>query len=176
VARVMGASEETLTRHAVEEREMYRLLKQATTSAEAEKVVRDLAAKQLADYTPEQQKAMGLSGALVDQQSKMAASPWFRQLLSYDPQPTLRQVKCPVLAINGEKDVQVAAKDNIEAIERALAAGGNQRVKTAILPGLNHLFQTCKTGSVSEYGQIEETMSPAAMSIVSAWINEVASR
>jgi fermentation-respiration switch protein FrsA (DUF1100 family) len=176
VARTMGTDEATIVKSASDQRELYRLLKQATSAADAEKVVRDHAAKQFASYTAEQQKTMGSSGGLIDRQSKLAATPWFRHLLVYDPQPALRQVKCPVLALNGEKDVQVAAKENIEAISKALAEGGNQQVKTAILPGLNHLFQTCKTGAVSEYGEIEETMSPAVLSMVADWINQVAVR
>jgi fermentation-respiration switch protein FrsA (DUF1100 family) len=79
-------------------------------------------------------------------------------------------VKCPVLAINGEKDLQVSAKDNLPAIRAALEAGGNHSVKTVELPGLNHLFQTCQTGSPTEYSKIEETFNPAALKLVSDWI------
>ena len=113
---------------------------------------------------------------MIDSQVKLMLSPWFRHLLRYDPRPTLRQVKCPVLALNGEKDLQVAAKENLTAVREALTAGGNERVKTAELPGLNHLFQTCQTGAVAEYGQIEETFNPAAMKLISDWIREVARR
>jgi hypothetical protein len=79
-------------------------------------------------------------------------------------------VKCPVLAINGEKDVQVAADENLEGIRAGMAAGGNDEVTITKLPGLNHLFQQCTTGAVSEYGTIEETFNPAALAMVSDWI------
>ena len=79
-------------------------------------------------------------------------------------------MKCPVLAINGEKDVQVSPKQNLPAIRKALEEGGNQHVETDELPGLNHLFQTAKTGAPSEYGEIEETMSPVAMEKIASWI------
>ena len=72
---------------------------------------------------------------------------WFRFFLTFDPRPTLRKVQCPVLAINGEKDLQVPPKENLAEIDKALKAGGNRNVKTVELPGLNHLFQPCKTGA-----------------------------
>ena len=101
---------------------------------------------------------------------KQLTSPWVRYFIAYDPAPALRKVKCPVLAINGEKDVQVPPKQNLPAIRKALEEGGNQHAEAGELPGLNHLFQTAKTGLPSEYGEIEETMSPAAMEKIASWI------
>jgi pimeloyl-ACP methyl ester carboxylesterase len=95
---------------------------------------------------------------------------WFRFFLTYDPRPTLRTVRCPVLAINGEKDLQVPAKENLAEIEKALKAGGNRSVKSVEFPGLNHLFQPCKTGSPSEYGIIETTIAPEALTTIGDWI------
>jgi fermentation-respiration switch protein FrsA (DUF1100 family) len=113
---------------------------------------------------------------MIDGQVKMLLSPWFRDMLSYDPRAALRAVKCPVLAINGEKDLQVSAQENLSAIREALAAGKNQQVKTIELPGLNHLFQACQTGAPAEYSRIEETFDPAALKVVSNWIRETTSR
>ena len=101
---------------------------------------------------------------------KMLESPWFRFFLSFDPRPTLAKVQCPVLALNGEKDLQVPPKENLEEIAKAIKKGGNTRVTTQQLPGLNHLFQTCKTGSVAEYSQIEETIAPAALKVIGDWV------
>jgi fermentation-respiration switch protein FrsA (DUF1100 family) len=95
-----------------------------------------------------------------------------RFFLTYDPKPTLMQVKCPVLAINGEKDLQVPPEENLQAIEEALKAGGNKDYTVKELPGLNHLFQTAKTGSPSEYAAIEETISPTALEVIGNWISE----
>jgi fermentation-respiration switch protein FrsA (DUF1100 family) len=124
------------------------------------------------EYTPEQLKAMNLTEATISGQIKMATSPWFRKLLAYDPKPTLLHVKCPVLAINGEKDLQVSPKENLTGIRNALTEGGNKQVQTIEFPSLNHLFQTCTTGAVSEYGQIEETFAPVALNAVSDWIRK----
>jgi fermentation-respiration switch protein FrsA (DUF1100 family) len=80
------------------------------------------------------------------------------------------KVRVPVLAINGEKDLQVPAKEDLEAIERALKDGGNRDYKIVLLPGLNHLFQTTTTGAVSEYSEIEETIAPVALQTIGDWI------
>lgn len=96
---------------------------------------------------------------------------WFRYFIMTDPATFWKKVKCPVLALNGEKDVQVAANENLPSIEKALKSSGNKSVKIAKLPGLNHLFQHCKTGLPSEYSSIEETFSPEALRIISEWIS-----
>ena len=97
---------------------------------------------------------------------------WFRSFLTYDPRPTLQKVRCPVLAINGEKDLQVPRKENLAEIDKALKAGGNRDVKTIEFPGLNHLFQPCKTGSPSEYARIETTIAPEVLKAIGDWIVE----
>ena len=90
--------------------------------------------------------------------------------IKYNPASTLEKVKCPVLAINGEKDLQVPPKENLEAIKKALTKGGNKNTSTKELPNLNHLFQECKTGSPDEYAVIEQTISPVALSTILNWI------
>jgi alpha/beta superfamily hydrolase len=95
---------------------------------------------------------------------------WFRYFLFTDPATFWKKVNCPVLALNGDKDLQVSAKENLPAIEKAVKSNGNKTVKTVNLPGLNHLFQHCKTGLPAEYGEIEETFSPEALKIITEWI------
>ncbi len=104
----------------------------------------------------------------------LMTTPWFRYFLDYDPRPTLAKVRCPVLAVNGEKDLQVPPKEDLAEVEKALRSGGNDRVTIRELPGLNHLFQTAPTGSPAEYGSIEETISPTALEAIATWIAEVA--
>lgn len=100
----------------------------------------------------------------------MYKTPWYRYFITFDPQSVLKNVKVPVLALNGELDLQVAAKENLDLIGAGLKAGGNADVTLKAFPKLNHLFQTSQTGSLSEYGQIEETMSPEVLKTVSDWI------
>ena len=105
-----------------------------------------------------------------NQQIAELTSPWMRFFLTYDPQKSLRKVKCPVLALNGEIDLQVPPKDNIPAIEEALKKAGNKDYTVKEMPGLNHLFQHCTTGSPTEYAGIEETFSPEVLDLIAKWI------
>ncbi len=96
--------------------------------------------------------------------------PWIRYFLTYDPVPDLAKVKCCVLAINGEKDTQVNAAENLNLIKKILTQNGNKDFEVKAIPGLNHLLQTAATGDFTEYGKIEETMSPIALNIICNWI------
>ena len=111
-----------------------------------------------------------LAGPSGKDQFLRVKSPWFRFFLAFEPRTALAKVRCPVLALNGEKDLQVPPGQNLPAIEAALKSGGNTRVTIKELPGLNHLFQHCKTGAPSEYASIEETFDPAALQVMADWI------
>ncbi len=119
-------------------------------------------------------QSSGLSASLppaaLQSQVRLMVSPWFRFFLDYDPLPALQKTMCPVLALNGEKDLQVSPKENLAKIQKALQDGGNKDFQTTELPGLNHLFQHCPTGSPTEYGGIQETMAPEALNAVSDWV------
>ncbi|MFO0959355.1 MAG: alpha/beta fold hydrolase [Isosphaeraceae bacterium] len=134
-----------------------------------------LAVQSIRDALPESERKP-LEVGQLDSRLDQFTSPWFRYFLSYDPRSTLKKVRCPVLAINGEKDLQVPPKENLAEIEKALKAGGNTSYTIRELPGLNHLFQACKTGTPSEYGSIEETLNPAALVLMGDWILETAKR
>lgn len=107
----------------------------------------------------------------VKKTSAQLTSNWFRYFINAVPADYLVKVKCPVLALDGTLDSQVKAGPNLQAIEDALRKGGNKHFKTVTMPGLNHLFQKAVTGSVAEYGQIDETVNPGVLKIVSDWIN-----
>ena len=106
--------------------------------------------------------------ALSEATWRQLNSAWYRNFIAYDPAPTLRAVRAPVLALVGAKDVQVTATENAAALRRALSANPNARVVE--LPGLNHLFQTAGTGAVGEYGRIEETIAPEALKTIGDWL------
>jgi len=115
-------------------------------------------------------RQIGASSLSPAMQQQVAAlmSPWYRFMLTYDPAPALRKLKCPVLALIGDKDVQVPAAQNLPVTRTALAA--NRQATVEEIAGINHIFQTAKTGLPAEYGGIEETMSPAVMEKVATWI------
>jgi uncharacterized protein len=117
-----------------------------------------------------ERKELGDIDEAVGAQSKILHSPWFRFFLTYDPRPALAKVRCPVLVVIGEKDLQVPPKENLAEIGKALKQGGNSKATLKQLPGLNHLFQTCKTGAPAEYTQIEETIAPLALKEVGDWV------
>ncbi|RYY62913.1 MAG: alpha/beta hydrolase [Chitinophagaceae bacterium] len=100
----------------------------------------------------------------------VARNPWFRYFMAYDPAPFLEKMKMKVLALNGDKDVQVLPASNMKGIRDALEKGGNRHFETEILPGLNHLFQTCTRCTVAEYSELEETFSPVALKKITDWI------
>jgi pimeloyl-ACP methyl ester carboxylesterase len=108
--------------------------------------------------------------AAVHAQMPLLTSPWFKYFLNYDPRPTLGRVRCPVLALNGGKDLQVSAKENLSEIERAVKAGGNVDVTVKELPGLNHLFQQAQTGLPGEYEKLDTTFTPAVLELIADWI------
>lgn len=181
IFRAMGASEELIAWNHENSRKIYAILKaEADDSAAAQKL---RAYSESTDKSmPEalKQEVEKISGQKVGENRelgiKQMLSPWFRFFLTYDPRPALSRVSCPVLALIGEKDLQVPADENLEAITTALKAGGNKRFEVKKLSGLNHLFQTADTGAPSEYGKIEETMSPKAMEVIAQWILQVTKR
>jgi pimeloyl-ACP methyl ester carboxylesterase len=111
-----------------------------------------------------------VTGAQFDTVYRQLTSPWYLYFLTYDPAPALRKVTCPVLAIIGERDSQVPSKLNLPVIRKALEDGGNKHFEVVELQGLNHVLQTAKTGAVSEYAQIEETIAPKALEKMASWI------
>jgi len=106
----------------------------------------------------------GSAGARV----QAFATPWFHAFLRHEPGPVLQSLRQPVLALNGERDLQVPSEMDLAAIRAALKNNPHAVVKE--MPGLNHLFQTAPTGAGSEYYTIEETFAPAALETVGSWI------
>ena len=100
------------------------------------------------------------------------SSPWFRYFLQFDPVPYLEKIKCPVLAVNGSKDIQVISSQNLGGIEKSLNRSEHKDFTITEYPGLNHLFQNCKTCTAQEYAELEETFSVEVLSDIATWILE----
>lgn len=150
--------------------QLFDILKTEQDNTIAEKRMRAVIDAELATMTDEQKKSFASVQRTMNIQMPMYLSNWFRYFLLIDPALYLEKVNVPVLALVGEKDLQVPPKENLDLIEAALKKGGNKNYTVVLLPGLNHLFQTSKTGLPSEYGEIEETISPAALQTMSDWI------
>jgi len=113
-------------------------------------------------------KAQGqLAAAMVNEMQDK----WYRYFMTFDPAPYLEKLSCKVLALNGSRDVQVISSSNLAGIEAALKKSRSKVYTVKELPGLNHLFQTCKTCTPVEYSQLEETFSPAALGEINNWLN-----
>lgn len=150
-----GMSPDEAAKKAVKEKEMLTLVETEKDETMLEKEMKE-------------KMAGDVPADMIGAQIKQLTSPWFRYFLTYDPAVALRKVTCPVLAINGSLDKQVLSDQNLPPIRKALA--DNPHAEVDELPDLNHLFQTAKTGSPTEYAQIEETISPVALDKMTTWI------
>ena len=134
--------------------------------------------QQVDEIVRKQFEINGIPPAQQDETQVQAAveqvlNPWMRYFLAFDPRPALEAIRVPVLALNGELDVQVDAEQNLTAIDATLEKGGNHNVTLHRLPKHNHLFQRAKTGLVNEYAVIEETISPEVLDLIRDWVVSV---
>lgn len=170
IGKANGMPETELTKLSAINRNIYNLIKEEENIAVLKTRLqaafnKDLKPILIANGIPEHQVSN-----YIEMQVSDITSPWYVNFIRYNPAPTLEKVKCPVLAINGSKDVQVSAKANLDAIKRIAEKSGNKKITTVELDGLNHLFQTSTTGAPTEYGEIEETFAPIALKTVGDWI------
>lgn len=170
LARAEGAPEDTVHKQVDLERQALDLVRGEKDEAALRAKLAPIIRAGVLASPEEKAPRRGDLDAAVEAELRAAVSPWFRYFVSYDPRTALRLVRVPVLALGGDKDVQVPAAKNLVLIEHALREGGDQDVTTRVLPGLNHLFQHAKTGSPAEYGAIEETFAPEALDLVTHWI------
>jgi fermentation-respiration switch protein FrsA (DUF1100 family) len=162
IMKASGAPDDAIAANAAIQGQVFAILREEKTTA---RIVERLQAIPV----PGPREA---SAALV----KQSSSPWMRYFVIHDPAPALAKVRCPVLAIAGERDLQVLPDQNAPAIERALKQGGNKDATVVRLPGLNHLLQPARTGLPAEYAQIETTIAPAALDRITTWILEQTGR
>nr|WP_288837025.1 alpha/beta fold hydrolase [uncultured Flavobacterium sp.] len=171
IGKASGISENDLQKNELISRKTYAIVNKSNS---LEQLNTDLSnyLKTVLKDNPKNEKPTAMSDdEFVKLQVSQIATPWMHYFITYNPAPALEKIKCPVLALNGEKDLQVPANENIEAIKKALAKAGNTNVTTKIFPNLNHLFQESKTGVPTEYATIEQTFSPLVLDEITKWIN-----
>ena len=181
IARAAGASEEAIAENRELQRAMFDVLKSEPDVERAGRALTDLVRTALENASEETRARAGVTDeAAIDRvvaaQVQATNTPWFRHFLTYEPAETIEQVRVPVLAIQGENDLQVPFEENLSGIEAALQRGGNTDYEVHALPGLNHLFQHSETGSPAEYQAIEETWSVDAMELIAGWILKATGR
>ncbi|MDR1357209.1 MAG: alpha/beta fold hydrolase [Tannerellaceae bacterium] len=167
IGRASGMSEADIEENRIFHAKAFNIMIEAETQEEVTARLSDYLRQLMGDAS-----GAGVDDNLVRNEVEKLADPWILYLLKHDPSADIEKVKCPVLALNGEKDLQVPPEMNLDAIRLALAKGNNNRATLRQLPGLNHLFQECTTGALTEYGRIEQTFSPAALDIMTQWIGE----
>jgi pimeloyl-ACP methyl ester carboxylesterase len=158
-----GVAESEIDRMEPILRVVLRAVGSATDSADAVARVR-------AEMTTERLAILGITAAQSEPMVNQWTSAWMRYFLAFDPANYLSRLRVPVLAINGSLDVQVASAENLAGMRVALAQNPDATVRE--LPGLNHFFQTAKTGAIGEYDGIAETFAPSALAVVGDWIVE----
>ncbi|WP_294304116.1 alpha/beta hydrolase [uncultured Chryseobacterium sp.] len=161
--KLMGQSDLVIEQNKKANSEIYRFIKNYSGN-NYNKDLQEFLNKNFADQLGEN---------AIENIQKQTSSPWFRYFVKFNPDQYLSKIKIPVLALNGSLDFQVPAKENLDAISKSLKKAGNPDFKTQELPGLNHLFQEAKTGAFTEYADIEQTISLAAMNNMSGWILEM---
>lgn len=168
VGKVSGLSETLLMDIETGNRTVFSMIKESTDLTQL--------SADLTKYFKEHPGPSKPPGVDVDTYAQLRVdqllNPWWLHFIRYDPAGTLGEVACPVLAINGEMDVQVPPRENLTAIQEALEGGGNTQVTIKELPTLNHLFQESTTGSPTEYGQISQTLAPEALDTILLWIQK----
>jgi alpha/beta superfamily hydrolase len=173
IARILGVSETEIKKIKQRNSEIYALVGKSTDlrllKADLSKLAKE---KNILDAPAQLMPPKMTKEQFISAQLENLSSPWFQYVMKYDPGSTLKKVRCPVLAINGEKDVQVPPKENLQTINDILKRAGNEKVTTKELAGLNHLFQECDNGSPLEYQTIEQTFSPVALVLMSEWIRK----
>ena len=173
MALAAGGAPETVLQQGKLLREIVAQLLSEKDEEKLRTALADLARRQLELGGEAARQALGDDPeAAIDSQIEALCTPWFRFFLAYDPRPALTALEVPVLAVNGSLDLQVVAEQNLPAIRAALDAAGNEDATVVELEGLNHLFQQAVTGTLVEYGQLEQTLAPEVLELVGDWLVE----
>ena len=151
----------------LENRRLYAALRAARDSTDAALRLNSVEAEVTAAM-PE--RAREAARQRLDRKRAILITPFWRFFSLYDPRPTLRALRKPVLAVTGTLDVQAPAKENLPEIAAALKAAGNRDFSVVEMAGLNHLFQTSAGVAPADYDKIDEIVAPRALSVITNWI------
>jgi len=176
IARADSIPENEIAVNTKINKKLYKIARVEKDDNKAAEKMRKLIDDYWKTLSPESIKAGHLDKKALIQSVYQVLTPWFRYFIAYDPSAALKKISCPVLALNGSKDLQVPASENLKAIEKQLKKAGNNHYTIKEFAGLNHLFQPCRTGSPSEYLQIEETFSPEVLDFITQWIKGITAK
>ena len=171
--RAISEADSTLTPNEIENSvvlsaRLYQALQKAKNEKEAAEILNHTWTQISERLTPDEQERYGFTPQRKAAAIQQLVSPWFFTFVQFDPKPYIKKMRCPVLAIGGEKDLQVDATANNTLFSKYLKK--NPKHQFVIVPGANHLLQPCTTGSPNEYGKIEETMKTDVMDLITRWL------
>lgn len=172
IMKAMGVDQAAIDRELETNRAIFVVIKKESDDTVAAAKVAELLKKKIPGLDGMKADQRAAIESKMDAKAKALVTPWFREFLVFDPATALKQITCPVLATGGSLDLQVPAEENLAAISQALKEAGNQDVTIKDFKGLNHLLQPATTGLMSEYAQIETTISPDALEVIRNWIFE----
>jgi len=158
ILRASGMSEEMVQFSGNANAQMFDIIEASSSREEADSLLRQLV------------KGWGYNEKLTEQTVSQMTMPWMYYFLKYDPTDAIVKTTCPVLLLNGSKDLQVIVTQNFTAYEKIIAEYGKTNLTLRELPGLNHLFQHCETGSPNEYFEIDETISPEVLEMIVGFV------
>ena len=158
ILRASGMTEEMIAFSQNSNRQLFDIVESSNDREEADSLMRQLV------------KGWGYNEELTEQTVGQMASPWMYYFLRYDPTEAIVKTNCPALLLNGSKDLQVIASQNLPGYEKIIADYGKTNLTLRELPDLNHLFQHCETGSPNEYFEIEETISPEVLELIVGFV------
>ena len=164
IARTGGLTEDQITRSLEFDRKAYAAVRQEKDPSALE--------KRLAALVDQSGLGAAMPPEALQAQIRTMTSPWFRQFLDYDPEPTFEKIKCPVLALSGDRDLQVDSAENVPLLRKALEASGNRDFTVVEVEGVNHLLQTAQSGSPALYGAIEETIAQEVLTAIGNWVSK----
>lgn len=173
IARADSTPEKEIQENTKLDKKLYKIAIKEKDDKRAAEKMRKLIDNYWSSLSPETIKKSGMDKKTLIQGVYQVITPWFRYFLTYDPKTSLTKITCPVLAINGSKDLQVPPRQNLEAVKKYLLKAGNKNFTVKEFDGLNHLFQHCKTGSPKEYIEIEETFSPEVLDFMAQWMKKL---
>ena len=158
ILRASGMSEEMVQFNGNANAQMFDIIEASNDREEADSLLRQLV------------KGWGYNEELTEQTVSQMTMPWMYYFLKYDPTEAIVKTNCPALLLNGSKDLQVIASQNLPGYEKIIAEYGKTNLILRELPDLNHLFQHCETGSPNEYFEIEETISPEVLELIVGFV------
>ena len=161
ILRASGMSEEMVQFSGHANAQMFDIIEASSSREEADSLLRQLV------------KGWGYNEELTEQTVEQMASPWMYYFLKYDPTEAIVKTNCPALLLNGSKDLQVIASQNLPGYEKIINEYGKTNLTLRELPDLNHFFQHCETGSPNEYFEIEETISPEVLEMIVGFVKGV---